>query len=98
VDLIINSPPFPRAGEVMLNEGCRTRKGLESLIQKNWVSLGFPFSRRHQLCSRMGEVNMLSFIVTFFYWQIRTFIQALSVQKLEGIMYLPFEDFDQEKN
>jgi hypothetical protein len=61
VDFIINSSPFPLAGEVMLNEGCRTRKGLESLIQKNWVSLGFPFSRRHQLCSRMGEVKQAIF-------------------------------------
>lgn len=43
--------------EVMLDEDFRSRKGLESLIQKNWVSLGFPFSRRHQLCSRMGEAG-----------------------------------------
>ena len=44
--------------EVVMNEECRSRKGLEYLIQKNWVSLGFPFSRRHQLCSRMGEVTL----------------------------------------
>ena len=40
-----------------MEEEHRTRQGFEILVQQNWVSLGFPFSTNHQLCSPRAQVE-----------------------------------------
>jgi len=51
--------------ELLLEPDWRTRKGLETLIQHNWVSLGFPFSTNHQLCSIRTERSIVPLFLMF---------------------------------
>jgi myotubularin-related protein 10/11/12 len=41
--------------ELLLEKSSRTRVGFQRLVQKNWVSLGFPFSRSHALSGSSGS-------------------------------------------
>jgi len=50
--------------QILLEEEFRTRDGLERLIQSNWVSLGFPFSRSHALSGHNG-LNVNPTFLTF---------------------------------
>ncbi|XP_023333953.1 myotubularin-related protein 9 [Eurytemora carolleeae] len=45
--------------EILLEEEHRTRQGFEILVQQNWVSLGFPFSTNHQLCSPRAQNSIV---------------------------------------
>jgi len=46
--------------QIILCEDYRTRSGFESLIQSNWVSLGFPFSRNHTLSNLSSKITNLN--------------------------------------
>ena len=40
---------------VIMSAECRTREGLERLILRNWINLGFQFSKHHTLIAPIGS-------------------------------------------
>jgi len=54
------SPMVASLAMVLLSEEFRTRRGWQKLVQANWVSLGFPFSRHHTLANPSAKLSALN--------------------------------------
>jgi len=50
---------------ILLEPEPRTRVGFEALVDNIWVSLGYPFSTNHQLCSPKAETSINPLFLIF---------------------------------
>jgi len=55
-----SSPMVASLAMILLSEEFRTRRGWQKLVQANWVSLGFPFSRHHTLANPTSKPSSLN--------------------------------------
>merc|ERR1719228_170797 len=55
-----SSPLIASLAQIILAEDFRSRLGFEALVQTNWVSLGFPFSRHHTLANLASKPSSLN--------------------------------------
>merc|ERR1712130_646625 len=55
-----SSPMVASLAMILLSEEFRTRRGWQRLVQANWVSLGFPFSRHHTLANPTSKPSSLN--------------------------------------
>ncbi|XP_021343644.1 myotubularin-related protein 10-B-like [Mizuhopecten yessoensis] len=73
----------PSLVQVMLNPQCRTQNGLQALIQREWVAMGYPFQRNGGLIIQDGGEEVPLFLLFLdCVWQIsQQFPSAFSVSE-----------------